>query len=44
MPLIGTEVQDYIVKAKLVESKFVYNSEETEVEDANPDERERFNR
>ena len=44
MPLIGTEVQDYIVKTKLVESKFVYNSENTEIEDANPDERERFNR
>ena len=42
MPLIGIDTkQDHLVKAK---SKFVYNSEETEVEDANPDERERFNR
>ena len=42
MPLIGIDIkQDHLVKAK---SKFVYNSEETEVEDANPDERERFNK
>ena len=42
MPLIGIDTkQDHLVKVK---SNFVYNSEETEVEDANPDERERFNR
>ena len=42
MPLIGIDIkQDHLVKVK---SKFVYNSEETEVEDANPDERERFNK
>ena len=42
MPLIGIDIkQDHLVKVK---SNFVYNSEETEVEDANPDERERFNR
>ena len=42
MPLIGIDTkQDHLVKVK---SNFVYNSEETEVEDANPDERERFNK
>ena len=42
MPLIGIDTkQDHLVKVK---SNFVYNSEETEVEDANPDEREKFNR
>lgn len=42
MPLIGIDTkQDHLVKP---EQKFVYNSEETEVEDANPDERERFNK
>ena len=42
MPLIGIDTkQDHLVKVK---NKFVYNSEETEVEDADPVERERFNR
>ena len=42
MNLIGIDTkQDHLVKVK---SNFVYNSEETEVEDANPDERERFNK
>ena len=42
MPLIGIDTkQDHLVKAK---SKFVYNSEETDVEDADPVERDKFNR
>ena len=42
MPLIGIDTkQDHLVKAK---SNFVYNSEETEVEDANPDERDKHNK
>ena len=42
MPLIGIDTkQDYLVKVK---SNFVYNSEETEIEEADPDERERFNK
>ena len=42
MPLIGIDTkQDHLVKVK---SKFVYNSEETEVDDTDPVEREKFNR
>ena len=42
MPLIGIDTkQDHLVKAK---SKFVYNSEETDVENADPVERDKFNR